>query len=35
VVGTRAQGDLVVSSDPDDLRGIATAIGREFAVHVV
>jgi predicted nucleic acid-binding protein len=35
VVGALARGDLVVSSDPDDLRRIATAIGGELAVHVV
>jgi len=35
VVGALARGDLVVSSDPDDLRRIAAAIGRELAVHVV
>lgn len=27
--------DLVVTSDPDDLRRIAAAIGRDLAVHVI
>ena len=30
-----AREDLVVTSDPDDLRRIAAAIGRDLAVHVV
>jgi predicted nucleic acid-binding protein len=35
VVTALARGDLVVTSDPDDLRRIAVAIGRDVAVHVV
>lgn len=30
-----ARDDLVVTSDPDDLRGIATAIGGTVALYVV
>ena len=30
-----AREDLVVTSDPDDLRRIAAAIGHDLAVHVV
>ena len=29
------RGDLVVTSDPDDLRRIAAAIGHDLAVHIV
>ena len=35
VVMALAREDLVVTSDPDDLRRIAAAIGRDLAVHVV
>jgi predicted nucleic acid-binding protein len=35
VVTALARGDLIVTSDPDDLRRIATAIGRTVALHVV
>jgi hypothetical protein len=35
VVTALDRGDLVVTSDPDDLRRIAAAIGRDLAVHVV
>lgn len=35
VVTTIARGDLVVTSDPDDLRLIASAIDREIELHVV
>lgn len=35
VVTTIARGDLVVTSDPSDLRRIASAIGREIELHVV
>jgi predicted nucleic acid-binding protein len=35
VVTALARGDLVVTSDPDDLRRIAAAIGHDLAVHVV
>jgi predicted nucleic acid-binding protein len=35
VVAALARKDLVVTSDPDDLRRIASALGRELAVHVV
>jgi predicted nucleic acid-binding protein len=35
VVSALDRGDLVVTSDPDDLRRIAAAIGRDLAVHVV
>lgn len=35
VVTALARDDLVVTSDPDDLRRIASALGRELAVHVV
>jgi predicted nucleic acid-binding protein len=35
VVTALARGDLIVTSDPDDLRSIATAIGRTVALHVV
>jgi predicted nucleic acid-binding protein len=35
VVTALDRGDLVVTSDPDDLRRIAAAIGRDLAVHVI
>ncbi len=35
VTTTLARDDLVVTSDPDDLRGIATAIGGTVALYVV
>jgi predicted nucleic acid-binding protein len=35
VVTALAREDLIVTSDPDDLRRIAAAIGRNIAVHVV
>ncbi len=35
VVGALARGDLVLTSDPDDLRRIAAAIGGDLALHVV
>jgi hypothetical protein len=35
VVIALAREDLVVTSDPDDLRRIAAAIDRNLAVHVV
>jgi predicted nucleic acid-binding protein len=35
VVTALDRGDLVVTSDPDDLRRIAAALGRDLAVHVV
>lgn len=35
VVIALAREDLVVTSDPDDLRRIAAAIGRDLAVQVV
>jgi predicted nucleic acid-binding protein len=35
VVAALAREDLVVTSDPDDLRRIAAALGRDLAVHVV
>jgi hypothetical protein len=35
VVGALARGDLVLTSDPDDLRRIASAIGEDLALHVV
>ncbi len=35
VVAALAREDLVVTSDPEDLRRIASALGRELAVHVV
>jgi predicted nucleic acid-binding protein len=35
VVTALARGDLVVTGDPQDLRRIASAIGREIALHVV
>ena len=35
VVTALAREDLIVTSDPDDLRRIASALGRSVAVHVV
>jgi hypothetical protein len=35
VVTALAREDLILSSDPDDLRRIASAIGRDLTVHVV
>jgi predicted nucleic acid-binding protein len=35
VVTALARGDLIVTSDPDDLRRIASALGRTVALHVV
>ena len=35
VVTALVRGDLVVTSDPDDLRKIAAAIGRDLTVHAV
>jgi hypothetical protein len=35
VMAALMRGDLVVTSDPDDLRRIASAIGRDLALHVV
>jgi hypothetical protein len=35
VVTALVRDDLIVTSDPDDLRRIAAAIGRDLAVHVV
>jgi predicted nucleic acid-binding protein len=35
VVTALDRGDLVVTSDPDDLRRVAAAIGRDLAVHVI
>ena len=35
VTAALMRGDLVVTSDPDDLRRIASAIGRDLVVHVV
>jgi len=35
VVSALARDDLVVTGDPDDLRRIAAALGRELAVHVL
>jgi predicted nucleic acid-binding protein len=35
VVTALDRGDLVVTSDPDDLRRIAAAIGQDLAVHAV
>lgn len=33
VAGALARGDLVVTSDPDDIRNIARALGRSVRVH--
>jgi predicted nucleic acid-binding protein len=35
VVTALARGDLVLTSDPDDLRRIAAALGGDLVVHVV
>ena len=35
VMTALARNDLIVTSDPDDLRRIAAAIGRDLAVHAV
>jgi hypothetical protein len=35
VVTALARGDAIVTSDPDDLRRIASALGRTVALHVV
>lgn len=35
VITALARDDLVVTSDPDDLRRIAAAIGHDLTVHVV
>jgi predicted nucleic acid-binding protein len=35
VVTALVRDDLIVTSDPDDLRRIAAALGRDLAVHVV
>jgi hypothetical protein len=35
VMAALMRGDLVVTSDPDDLRRIASAIGRDLALHVI
>lgn len=35
VVTALDRGDLVVTGDPDDLRRIAAALGRELVVHVL
>lgn len=35
VVTALAREDLIVTSDPDDLRRLASATGRDVAVHVV
>jgi hypothetical protein len=35
VVTALAREDLIVTSDPDDLRRLASAIGRDLSVHVV
>jgi predicted nucleic acid-binding protein len=35
VVTGLARGDLIVTSDPDDLRRIATAIGGAISLHIV
>jgi len=35
VVTALAREDLIVTSDPDDLRRLASAIGRDVSVHVV
>lgn len=35
VIAAISRDDLVVTSDPDDLRRIAAAIGHDLAVHVV
>jgi len=35
VVTALAREDLVMTSDPDDLRRIASAMGRNLVVHVI
>ena len=35
VITALARGDLVVTSDPDDLTRIATAVGRSLRIHVI
>jgi predicted nucleic acid-binding protein len=35
VVTALARDDLIVTSDPEDLRQVATAIGRTITLHVV
>ncbi len=35
MVTALARGDLVLTSDPDDLRRIASAIGGDLALHVI
>jgi hypothetical protein len=35
VVTALAREDLIVTSDPDDLRRIATAVGGPVSLHVV
>jgi predicted nucleic acid-binding protein len=35
VVTALARGDAIVTSDPDDLRRIASAVGRTVALHVI
>jgi predicted nucleic acid-binding protein len=35
VVTALARGDAIVTSDPEDLRRIASAVGRTVALHVV
>lgn len=35
VVTALVRDDLIVTSDPDDLRRIAAALGRDLAVHLV
>ncbi len=35
LVTALARGDAIVTSDPEDLRRIANALGRRVALHVV
>jgi predicted nucleic acid-binding protein len=35
VVTALARGDLIVTGDPEDLRHIASAIGRKLELHIV
>jgi predicted nucleic acid-binding protein len=35
VVSAIARGDLLVTSDPEDLRRIASAVGRKLTLHVI
>lgn len=35
VIGALARGDLVLTSDPDDLRAIANALGRRLDVRLI